>query len=364
MAIYGKRHQVQIAREHARPRTAPWIGRAQRESFVERLIGAPDMEAIRRSSMEMHIPIPIWGTGAFVYKGDMYPVIAGGAGFSSLSDLISEATTGGKLQQLGFSKVGATGVVGRASTLWYAGNIPGVGATAAALAAGTNHTRATAGAIGPQKNAAGGDTLHLLKADGGISVAAQPLLLYDRIWAGEPLITSAVAQTVTMTPTRYETTGAAGTSKGNMVFAEVRTTLGAATPNLTLQYVDDSGNAPENAAAVVGITGAVTPTFPYGSAALGLMFIPLNAGDAGVSDITQWTQSVSYVSGAYAIVLAHPLLWIPAVMLANGGYIIDGINSAFNLQRVYDDACLALLEPIRPVTTATTYQGMLTMCSG
>lgn len=336
------------------------VHQVPREQWLEDRIGAECLKQAYACSLEMSVPLPVLGAGAFLYRGSIFPVMAGGAGFTSLSDLIDEATVGGKLQYLYFNKVGVTGVANRASTLWYEGTVPGVGATAAALAAGTNFDRASTGAIGPQKNAAGGDTLHLLGAEGNITVQSQGLLLYDRIWAGEPVVTTTTAQTVTMTATRYATTGAAGTSKGNMVFVEVRVTLGAATPTCTLQYVDDLGNAAENAPTLVGITAALAKTFPF----TGVLSFPLNAGDAGVSDITEWTNTPSWVSGNIALVLAHPLMYIPGIALSNAGYIRDGINSAFNFQRVYDDACLALVEPIKAATTATSYSGFITACSG
>lgn len=347
-----------------RPQVGGYIHRSpQTEQFVEDRIGAEDFEAFRRSSMEIHIPLPILGAGAFLYKGALHPVVAGGAGFTSLSDLINEATVGGKSQYLPFHKIGGTAVANRSSTLWYAAGYPGVGATAAALAGGTNYTRATAGALGPQRNATGGDQLHLIGVEGTTNVLGKGVLLYDRIWAGEPTVTTVGNQTVTMTPLRYATTGASGTSLGNFVFAEVRTTMGAATPTLTMTYVDDQGSAAEAAATVTMISGAVAPTFLYGSATLPNQFIPLNTGDAGVSDITIWAQSASAVSGAYAVVLGHPLMYIPGVA-ANMGYIRDGINSAFSMQRIYDDACLALLEFPHPSTTATTYTGLITAVSG
>ena len=387
--MYAKRSQLVIPREMPRPSNAPWISGVPNEQWVEDRMGAVDFDIARRTSAQLHIPMPIAGTGAFMYKGDMYPVVAdmtipdkaksrvppkpigyrrngspiypiqGGAGFTSLSDLISEATTGAKLQVLSYNKVGVTGVANRCNTLWYETAVPGVGATAAALAAGTNHDRTTAGAMGPQSNAAGGDQLHLIGMEGNASVVSQGLLLYDRIWAGEPAPSTSGNQTVTMTPTRYATTGATGTSKGNLAFIEVRTALGATAHTWTMTYVDDSGNAAEATAAHNGISSAAAKTFDH----TGVLGFALNAGDAGISDITIIANSAS-VTGATCLVLAHPLMYIPGLAIANSGFIRDGINSAFNFQRVYDDACLALIEPLKPATTATTYYGFVTLCSG
>jgi hypothetical protein len=43
---------------------------------------------------------------------------------------------------------------------------------------------------------------------------------------------------------------------------------------------------------------------------------------------------------------------------------VDGINTAFNLARIFDSACLAFLEVIKPATTATTYTGSFTAVAG
>jgi len=359
--IYAKRDQVVIPREHKRPRNAPWIGNYPNEQWVEDRIGAFCMEQAYGVSMEMHIPIPILGAGAFMYKGALHPCVAGGAGFSSLSDLISEATAGGKLQPLlAYNKVGATGVANRASTLWYEGNVPVAGATSASFASGgTDHTRTTTGALGPQYNAAGGDTLHLIGAEGNISVVSQGLLLYDRIWGGEPAATTTGVQTVTMTLARYAGTGAGGTSVGNFIWVENRIAMTAA-GTIVCNYVDDQGSAAENTAAVTFSTGTIKCN-PF----VGLIGIPLNAGDAGISDLVNINLSNSLTTTpSICIVIAHPLMYIPGLAIANAGYIRDGINSAFNFSRVYDNACLALLEPIKPATTATTYTGYFTLCSG
>lgn len=360
--IYAARHQLIIPREHDRPRSAPWINKnSANEEWLERRIGASDLRTAYETSMQMHVPLPILGTGAFVYKGMILPVIAGGAGFASLSDLISEATTGGKLQPLlSYSKIGVTGVANRSSTLWYEGNVPGVGATSGAFSAnGTNHTRTTAGAMGPQYNAAGSDTLHLLGAEGNVSVAGMPLLLYDRIWGGEPAATTTGVQTTTMTAARYAGTGAGGTSVGNFCWVECRIGMTAA-GTMTLNYVDDAGSAAENAAAVTFAAGTIK-TNPF----TGLIGIPLNAGDAGISNIKSVNLSSSLTTTpSITVVLAHPLMFIPGMAGANAGFIRDGINSAFNFQRIYDDACLALLEPLKTATTATTYTGYFTLCSG
>ncbi len=44
--------------------------------------------------------------------------------------------------------------------------------------------------------------------------------------------------------------------------------------------------------------------------------------------------------------------------------VIDGINSAFNLARIFDDAALAFLEVSKPTTAAATYTGSFSTVAG
>ena len=103
------------------------------------------------------------------------------AGFASLSDLISEATTGGKKYIFPFQKAGATGVVAVTNSLWGLGNQPPAGANASNAPAGNAPTDATTGAF-PFANPSGGDTLHFTTGYTAASVINNTLLLYDRIF--------------------------------------------------------------------------------------------------------------------------------------------------------------------------------------
>jgi hypothetical protein len=61
-------------------------------------------------------------------------------------------------------------------------------------------------------------------------------------------------------------------------------------------------------------------------------------------------------------VVAHPIAFM-ACPVANLVCTIDGINTAFNLETVFDNACLALLEMPKSATTATSYSGQITTVS-
>lgn len=342
----------------------PWITAQPMESRFVRVFGEEQLRSVLEASLPHHWPVPILGTQCYAVEGKLIPHIAG-AGFTSLSDLINEATNGGKSQFIQFQRVGVTGVVAAHNTLWFEGNVPAAGSAGAALAGGTDCVRTTAGALGPQVNAAGGDTLHLTTGYVQATVASMTLLLYDRIWHGVPVLTSGFGtpQTVTMTAARYASTGSSGTSKGNFVFCEISSALPATAHGWNFEYTDDSGNAAETSPTVTGLSSGIAKRL---DTAAGNSYIAgLNSGDVGVSDISKWTlTTANLASGAINVVLGHPLGFLPASSVANQMIVMDGINSAFNLLRIYDDACLSLLEVNKPATTATTYTGALQLVSG
>lgn len=334
------------------------------ESVVAGLLGEDMLQGMLEASMGHAIPIPIACIPQVkVYQGELYPTIQG-AGFSSLSDLISEATNG-KRQDYVFSKVGTTGAVGFSNSLWRVGNQPAAAAAAAALAAGTINDNTTAGGL-QQTDPAGGDTLNLTTMLSTATVAGQLLLLYDRLWNGLIALSSLATQTCTLTgypnsTGRYSGTGATGASRGNFAFVanEAGATLSAVAHTWTMVYTDSDGNTGQSAAALAGISGAVTNRFDHAQ-----HFIPLNSGDVGIADIESIACSVNTLAaGAPTIVLAHPLAFCPQ-LAANVPFILDGINSAFSLVEILTDACLAFAELQKSATTATTYTGQVIMVSG
>ena len=283
------------------------------------------------------------------------------AGFTSLSDLISEATTGGKSQMLSFTKAGVAGIAARSNSLWNVGAVPVTGAAGGTTGTGAALTRTTAGALG-QANAAGGDQLHLTTITVQGSVAGQMLLLYDRLWHMTHTMTvdprSCDAANV---PTRYQT---AGTAPGNFFSGEVTTVLPGATPTITLDYVDDGGTNTTGAALSTIYSAAAVGTVPFTAPN---WFYPLSAGDTGLRSLQNSANAINLsaamASGVVTWFIGHPLAFVP-MPAANTPMIMDGINSAFNLQRIYDDACLSFLEISKSATTATNWWGAVNMVSG
>jgi hypothetical protein len=284
-----------------------------------------------------------------------------GAGFSSLSDLISEATVGGKGQRLMLQKSGTTGVVAASNSLWRRGAQPAEGAAAAAAPAGAALTSATPGAL-PLRNAAGGDTTHVVRADTVSSVAGNTLLLYDRLFEVNKTMSSTANETVSGEPTRYQSTtpGAADFAGNNFLFFECQAALSNTAHNWTAQYTSQNGTTAKEIQTLTGNASNIITRLDHPIASS--WFAPLAAGDTGIRALTRMTCSAS-VTGTIAAVIGRPLVFIP-MPVANYMTVLDGINTAFNLERVFDNACLALLEVNKPATGATNYSGMITLVSG
>jgi hypothetical protein len=274
-------------------------------------------------------------------------------GFASLSDLISEATAGGKRQQLLYQKTGvAAAAVGNSQSLWGVGALPTAGSNAAAAPGGTQFTRATAGALG-QANPGGADTLHLTTWTGQASVAGS-VMLFDQVW-GANINHATTANAISGTLARYNAADAAG----NFLSGRVTTVLGATAHNLTATYVDNAGNAAEAAAALAVRVSSAVNTMPLTAPA---WFVPLNSGDTGLRNVTSLALSAAS-TGNVDWFIGRPLGILPQPV-ANIPFILDGINSAFNLVEVKTDACLCLMEYTKSAVTATAYGGLIQLVSG
>lgn len=282
------------------------------------------------------------------------------AGFASLSDLIAEATAG-KRVRMQFQKAGATGVVAVTNSLWGLGAQPAAGANASAAPGGDAPTSATTGAH-PYTNPASGDTLHFV---GGqvLASAINSLLLYDRIFQVNKTMNSTATEAVTGVPTRYQNTvaGSADSAEGNFLFVEVGgTTLAATAHNWTVcTYADQAGGA-STLPSLTGNSAAIVRRLDH---PVGQWFAPLATGDTGIQKLTQMQCSAAVATGVINFVIGHPIAWMPAP-IANIACLVDGINTSFNLVRVFDSAALAFLEVTKPTTAATNYNVQVDLVAG
>lgn len=275
------------------------------------------------------------------------------AGFTSISDALSRAS-GGFGQFRVFNKVGPTGVVAVTSSLWRVGPQPPVGDTPAAAAGGTAFSRTNGGALG-QANPASG-TLHLVGADISASVINNSLLLYDLLFGVAKTINSTATEAVTGVPTRYQNTTASAMDYigGNFLFIQVGgTALAATAHNWTVCLYNDQANAASTLPSLTGNASAITDRLDHPVAQ---WFAPLESGDNGIMKLTQMQCSALVATGVIWFMIGHPLGFMSFPVI-NSMLPFDWLTNRNQAPRVFDDACLAFLEPLKPATGATTYTG-------
>lgn len=265
-----------------------------------------------------------------------------GAGFSSLSNMISQWTQNGRGQQLYFNKsVSVTPATGRLATSWYAAGNPGAGAAGAAAPGGTVNAKGDVGSYPVINTTTGSEGLFLVSGFAGNQAVGGMTLLYDRIFSVAKTMSSTTSEAVTGVPTRYQSTTSSdwNYAGGNFMVPEVTATLSATAHNWTvMQYTDQDGNTSESAPSIAGVSSAGQYTVDL---AVGNWFTPLASGDIGVKAISAMQCSAS-VTGGVTWVVGHPLAVMP-VWTSNGFTAQDFTNSAFGVVRMYDTACLATM---------------------
>jgi hypothetical protein len=346
------------------------------DAKIDRYLGKETADLVRRTYLGTYSPIRLGAVPGRVYvqDGNFFGTLEGdgqfglldrmrlglqrylrkphaNAGFTGLSDLVSEMAAG-KKQQLFYSKTGVTGVANVGNTLWYEGVSPAAGAVAAAIPAGEEISNTTLGALG-QQNAAGGDTLHYLGVEGAMAtVANMVLMMYDRMWQGRPNANTNVSQTITGTFGTYATTA---DCFGNYCFVEVNVALAATAHTVTVGYTNQVASA--TTAAIVGVSGAIAKRFDHAG-----WFIPLAGTDTGFTKFGSIQFSAALTAGTAVLVAAHPIVSLP-FGIANFPITLDGISAGWSLERIYDGACLAFME-FKTATTATSYFGKVNLVSG
>jgi hypothetical protein len=278
--------------------------------------------------------------------------------FASL-DAIAAAYTGGKGENAFFNKPGtAANAIGNCISLWKVAGLPAAGAAGAAAPGGTVPTNATTGSL-QFANPTNANTTHFTTGYATASVV-NTLLLYDRLFSVAKTMNSTATEAVTGVPTRYQSTTATNEDYigANFVFPEVGTVLPATAHNWTVcQYTDQGGNTAQSIPSIAGISAGTANSVDL---AAFNWFMPLAAGDSGIKNLTQMQCSALVATGTIDFVIGHPIAFMPCP-IANIVCTLDGIYTAFNLTRIYDSACLSLLEMPKTATTATTYSGQVTM---
>ena len=270
------------------------------------------------------------------------------AGFSSQDDMVNEISTNGKFYRTDWQK-STFATTAHTAGLWYSlmrgGGNPAADTT---LGTGTNLafqalSDAVATASGIPHGGNVGDYKVLLNAAAQTAAAttAPCVLMLVDILGFYPVttVTTTGAQTLNNTVTLPRYTDGAGVQ----AFLTPSTVMGAATPNITLNYTNSAGTAGKatpatlpignTAAAVTSIVHSGTGTGKYGP------FIPLAAGDAGIRSVQSINLSASYVSGVLNLVLCKPIMTLPITTLGVTAER-DLVNQFASMPRIYDGACL------------------------
>lgn len=274
-------------------------------------------------------------------------------GFTSQDDLITQLTVNGKGDMVNTTKTLSSAGTAGAWTL-LAGH---AGYPAAATFTGADLTYVptddtwsegtiyTGGSVDPA-------TKHFLTA-GGIAVAAAGapwyIMAIDLV-GFVPLSGTNVSTTGTKTVTMTAIGSGGGTGdryangQGLRLFVAADTAMGANAPTCVINYLDTGGGAGATTTFTSTASMGIGQLLNTGAAANKYNpFLPLAAGDTGVSDIVSLVWSgTAHASGTCIIGLCKPLWTIP--LPATGLYSkMDFVNSLPSMRQIKDGANIQFL---------------------
>lgn len=200
---------------------------------------------------------------------------------------------------------GITTVSGAWSTCFRAGGSTGTG-TYTNIPTGATRNATSVGALANFANVGSSNKKYLINFGVNQPSNTAYMLLVDLLCAaGNISATSIASQTVTSAAlTRYNNT------PGNFITFDITTALGATPSNITVTYTNSSGTGSRSSGAQAmlasGIVMRLTPT------TFGFM-CPLQSGDVGVNSVQSVILSASMGSGAFALNICRPLLFMPHI---------------------------------------------------
>jgi len=274
-------------------------------------------------------------------------------GFASQDALINAITTNGQFDTAFMNKaLGAAGIAGAWTLLG-----PHAGSPPLSVYTGTDlNFIATDDTWAEGVTWTGGDkspaTKHFLSAGASVVAAAGApwyIMAIDMV-GFVPLTTTNVSttgtKTVTMTPIaataanvdRYPN------GEGLRLFVAADTAMGANAPTCVINYLDTGGNSGATTSFTSTASVTIGNLLNTGAAANKYNpFLPLAAGDTGVSDIVSLVWSgTAHASGTVIIGLCKPLWTIPVP--ATGLYTkVDFVNALPSLRRIPDGANIQFL---------------------
>jgi hypothetical protein len=274
-------------------------------------------------------------------------------GWNSQDQLIEKLTTDGQGDMAFFNKaLGAAGVAGAWTLL-----APHAGTPPLATFAGTDlnfvptddtwseGTIYTGGDVSPA-------TKHFLSAGASVVAAAGApwyIMAIDLV-GFVPLTTTNVSTTGTKTVvmTALGSTGSKGDrypdGQGLRLFVAADTAMGANAPTCIINYLNTAGASHATTTFTSTASATIGNVLNTGAAANKYNpFLPLAAGDTGVSDIVSLVWSgTAHASGTVVIGLCKPLWTIPVP--ATGLYTkVDFVNALPSMRRIPDGANIQFL---------------------
>jgi hypothetical protein len=267
-------------------------------------------------------------------------------GFSSFDDIIGEISAG-KLNRYDFTKTTAvTAAAGRWYDLSLANGLPIANPYTGevtnlkfkALSDTDGFGMWHGGNVDP-------DTKHLLNIGvfGNTATSVPSVVQLVDVLGYYPItsVTTLTAQTLNNTVTIPRYTDGVGVR----AYLVARGTMGAGTPNVTINYTNQAGTSGKtNPVTVTAVSAAVAshivlsdPTANhYGC------FIPLANGDTGIRSIQSITLSATMTSGSLALVLCRPLTSIPITVMGVQSER-NLLNQIPSLPRIYDGANINMM---------------------
>lgn len=274
-------------------------------------------------------------------------------GFTSQDDLITQLTVNGKGDTVTTTKTLSSAGTAGAWTLLagHAGYPPAATFTGADLTYVATDDTWSEGAIYHGGNVSTA-TKHFLNA-GAVAVAAAGAPWYVMaidLVGFVPLSGTNVSTTGTKTVTMTAIGSGGGTGdrypngQGLRLFVAADTALGANAPTCVINYLDTGGGAGATTSFTSTASMGIGQLLNTGAAANKYNpFLPLAAGDTGVSDIVSLVWSgTAHASGTVIIGLCKPLWTIP--IPATGLYSkMDFVNALPSMRQIKDGANIQFL---------------------
>lgn len=275
-------------------------------------------------------------------------------GFTSQDDLIDKITSGNADGILLQKTLVAAQTAGTWSQLFTsAGSVPAAtfGGTEATFTATDNTWSEGAIPIGDQS---GTTTKHLLSAGASLIAAAgapwfvQLIDLVGYAKLSTTNVSTTGTKTITMTPIAATAANVDRYPNGEGLRLAVAAiaTMGANAPTMQVAYKNTGGVSHNTLAGAVSTASAPNGQILHSGNAANKYgpFLPLAAGDTGVSDIESLTWGgTAHASGTVAILLCKPLgmpIPVPATGLFN---LVDFVNTLPSMPRLRNGANLSAL---------------------